>query len=338
MCITAATARADWARAQEVVAAFDRKIARKQLPPQPPQNARQRDKTMRVAYVCFAACVVVVLNQVDTSAAAAAPAKKNKDKAFEADCLAAHNKWRRLHDAPPLEFDRKIAAFSAKRAEHIAQSDGSEFKHPNDLPYGENLAWHSRAKKSCAELVRMWYDEVELYDFNKPSFSLDTGHFTQLVWRSTRRVGCARAISEGPRGGVYLVCNYDPPGNFLGENDENVRRRTAVVAVTTAPTTSTTALSTTTSTSTTTTTTTRKPTPQKPKKPKKKKNKKRKNKNKKRTQVSTTTSTTTTTTTTTTTAKPTPKKRVNKNKKRNQKKKKKQRQQQTTTTTDSTLR
>jgi len=90
------------------------------------------------------------------------------------------------------------------------------------LPYGENLAWHSRSSQSCASLVKLWYDEVEMYDFKSAGFSFSTGHFTQLVWKATKRLGCAKAIGAGSRGGVYLVCNYDPPGNFVGMASFNV--------------------------------------------------------------------------------------------------------------------
>lgn len=161
----------------------------------------------------------------------------------------------------------KITEFSRKRANFIAESDGSEFKHPADLEYGENLAWHSRETTSCSDLIKMWYDEVDLYDFNKAKFDHETGHFTQLVWRSTRSVGCAKAVSVKPRGGVYLVCNYDPPGNFLGEESENVLvalekvvaaakpspsppATTPAPATTTTPTTTTTTIASTTTTST----------------------------------------------------------------------------------------
>lgn len=233
--------------------------------------------------------------------------KKEKPKtrqmsteAFEAECLAAHNKWRAMHQAGPLQIDPKIKQFAQKRADFIGASDGAEFRHPDNLPYGENLAWHSNAATSCADLVKMWYDEISMYDFYKGAFSLETGHFTQLVWKSTTRVGCARSISSGPKGGVYLVCNYDPPGNFLGENQENVlpasKKR---IAPTSAPvpvpstqpqpqpqpplpsTTTTTTTTTTTLAPTSTTSTTATPlsTTAKPKVPKKK-NKKNKNKNK----------------------------------------------------------
>jgi len=124
----------------------------------------------------------------------------------------------------------QLTAFAQKRADYIAASDGSEFRHPNDLKYGENLAWHSRKTRSCKELIKMWYDEIELYDFEAGNFDHSTGHFTQLVWASTTRVGCAKSISEGPNGGVYLVCNYDPAGNYLGEARENVFRANTRVA------------------------------------------------------------------------------------------------------------
>ena len=145
----------------------------------------------------------------------------------------------------------QIAAFAQKRSDFIAASDGLQFKHPPDLPFGENLFWHSSRSKDCDFMVRGWYDEIKLYDFKRPTFAAETGHFTQLIWRDTRRVGCATAPSEGPNGGLYLTCNYEPAGNFLGEFEANVpppaERRPPVAPATTSP-------STTTTTTTTTTT------------------------------------------------------------------------------------
>ena len=68
--------------------------------------------------------------------------------------------------------------------------------------------------------VKMWYDEVSMYNFNKPGFGMDTGHFTQVVWKATTRVGCGIAMSNN--GKVYAVCQYTPPGNYNNEFKLNV--------------------------------------------------------------------------------------------------------------------
>lgn len=117
-----------------------------------------------------------------------------------------------------------MVKFARERAQFIADSDGVEFRHPDNLEFGENLAWNSDSSSSCAKLIKMWYDEVKLYSFKDAVFTHESGHFTQLVWRDTKRVGCGRAFSSGPRGGVFLVCNYDPAGNYSGEFSDNVKR------------------------------------------------------------------------------------------------------------------
>jgi hypothetical protein len=40
------------------------------------------------------------------------------------------------------------------------------------------------------------------------------GHFTQLAWRDTREVGCARATSVRED---ILVCRYTQAGNYIGQ-------------------------------------------------------------------------------------------------------------------------
>ena len=68
----------------------------------------------------------------------------------------------------------------------------------------------------------MWYDEIAQYRFPDGGFSMQTGHFTQVVWRGTKRVGCGRSQCKGMD--IY-VCEYDPPGNWEGQYRDNVRPR-----------------------------------------------------------------------------------------------------------------
>merc|ERR1719316_250561 len=57
--------------------------------------------------------------------------------------------------------------------------------------------------------VRYWYEENSAYDFANPGSQSGTGHFTQVVWVESTRVGIA-ASSDGK----YLVANYFPAGNL----------------------------------------------------------------------------------------------------------------------------
>jgi len=70
------------------------------------------------------------------------------------------------------------------------------------------------------------YNEIQNYDYSNPGFGDDTGHFTQLVWVSTTNVGCARCFGQ-ESGSIwyetYVVCDFQPPGNYDGEYQDNVR-------------------------------------------------------------------------------------------------------------------
>jgi hypothetical protein len=68
----------------------------------------------------------------------------------------------------------------------------------------------------------MWYDEIKQYSFPNGGFSMQTGHFTQVVWRETTQMGCATATC---RGMDIWVCEYDPPGNVQGMYRQNVLRQ-----------------------------------------------------------------------------------------------------------------
>ena len=73
-----------------------------------------------------------------------------------------------------------------------------------------------------ADAVSLWYSEVIKYDFSSPGFSMEHGHFTQVVWRKTRQLGIGCARSENGDGLTYVVARYWPPGNILKKFEENV--------------------------------------------------------------------------------------------------------------------
>jgi hypothetical protein len=67
--------------------------------------------------------------------------------------------------------------------------------------------------------VRVWIAEKK--DFHGRPLGGDwhaAGHYTQVVWRDTRRVGCGMATCrQGEWTWRLLACNYDPPGNYMGQ-------------------------------------------------------------------------------------------------------------------------
>ena len=69
------------------------------------------------------------------------------------------------------------------------------------------------------QVFDLWYNEVELYDFNNPVFSTQTGHFTQVVWVNSKILGCGVSCNNG---NCYSCCVYDPAGNIRDQLAENV--------------------------------------------------------------------------------------------------------------------
>ncbi|KAF6253115.1 CAP domain-containing protein [Scenedesmus sp. NREL 46B-D3] len=115
-----------------------------------------------------------------------------------------HNSLRAKHGAPALQWDTAIAVTAQSWAA------GCPNGHSGQRGVGENMAW---GYASLADAVQAWFDEVKLYDFARPGWSASTGHFTQVVWLSTTRLGCA--INTACSWPTY-ACQYGVPGNVLG--------------------------------------------------------------------------------------------------------------------------
>jgi uncharacterized protein YkwD len=129
----------------------------------------------------------------------------------------AHNADRAKHCAKPLAWSNEIARVAQAWADQL-RAKGCVLQHSNNN-YGENLAAGTAGTLDPDEVVKLWYDEGASYRFRDGGFSMSTGHFTQLVWRATTKIGCGHTMCDNK---VIWVCNYDTAGNVEGEYRENV--------------------------------------------------------------------------------------------------------------------
>jgi hypothetical protein len=141
---------------------------------------------------------------------------------LDARLLAVHNRERTAAGLPPLRWDDALAAEAAPWAARLARLDGLE--HADDAdpddPEGENLWLGTGGHYSPEDMVGLWIAEKKDYrpgvfpDNSRTGDLEDVGHYTQLMWRQTGRVGCA--LAQGARDEI-LVCRYRDAGNVEGE-------------------------------------------------------------------------------------------------------------------------
>merc|ERR1712080_707277 len=78
-------------------------------------------------------------------------------------------------------------------------------------------------RKKLAKFVDMWHGEVNNIDsdcvgsFCKGNSTGTVGHYTQVVWATSVKIGCGfRYFTKGGWSGTYVFCNYCPGGNWGG--------------------------------------------------------------------------------------------------------------------------
>ena len=133
--------------------------------------------------------------------------------ADDQEFLNAHNALRSQHCVPAMTWSAEIAASAQQWA------NSCSFSHQSQSGYGENLVWGTAGAYSAQIAVNNWYAEIGAYNFAVPGFGKSTGHFTQIVWKSSTQLGCAKATCGGQD---YWVCRYSPPGNVTGQFPQNV--------------------------------------------------------------------------------------------------------------------
>jgi hypothetical protein len=136
------------------------------------------------------------------------------------EILTAHNKYRREVGVPDLVWSEDLARDAQKWSDRLASMGGNQLVHAEGTDQGENLWLGTSGYFSATDMVKGWGDEKQYFRPGKfPEVSTtgnwtDVGHYTQVVWRDTREVGCAKSTAGG---NDILTCRYRNPGNYMGQ-------------------------------------------------------------------------------------------------------------------------
>ena len=141
-------------------------------------------------------------------------------KQIRTNILNWYNQYRKAHQVGNLvrssDLETIAQAYSKKLANTgVLQHSNNKYK-GNYM--GENLYMTTGSSVTGNDAVDLWYDEVKKYNFKKQGFSMETGHFTQLVWKNSKSLGCGVACKKG----CFVTCNYYPAGNYENQYTQNV--------------------------------------------------------------------------------------------------------------------
>jgi pathogenesis-related protein 1 len=147
--------------------------------------------------------------------------------------LTMHNETRaEVGVNKELIWSDLIAKDAQNYADILAKSGAFEHDPKNhegyeNGQYGENLyaSTATLTKDGIAKGVQAWIDEKAFYHYGRVGDETtcdvgeQCGHYTQIIWENTSKVGCATSIYKRGdfKDGYVLVCKYQTPGNYIGE-------------------------------------------------------------------------------------------------------------------------
>jgi len=167
------------------------------------------------------AALVAPLIAMSPASGANAQRAEGPADAFAQAALAAHNRARSDAGVPSLKWSGRLAREAQGWAERLAGEGW--MRHASQTESngaGENLWMGSAGYYPPEAMIGSFLEEKRHYQHGAfPRVSRtgnwqDVGHYTQVVWRNTREVGCAVARGAG---NDFLVCRYWPSGNWMGQ-------------------------------------------------------------------------------------------------------------------------
>ncbi|CAG7677365.1 unnamed protein product [Allacma fusca] len=176
--------------------------------------AGNRDAQIPVGTSKYA--MLVPIEQIPGMQAHARKTSLTTENDFLQDAIMAHNEFRGRHGVGHVTLDIELCKFAQAWANKLSTT-GTKSHSLNG--FGECLFWRPHGPVSGRDAVIAWYQEGQLFRWNIMDLQHGTNNFTQLIWKNTTRVGIALAAGGH---GIYIVANYNPPGNIKGQFRENV--------------------------------------------------------------------------------------------------------------------
>jgi pathogenesis-related protein 1 len=145
------------------------------------------------------------------------------------ELLDIHNRAREEVGVKNIFYSASLEKRAQEYADKLALS--GKFEHDptnktNDLKtsVGENLYASTDPNVTFKEAALAWEGEKSYYHYGKIDEdgtcdkNKKCGHYTQMIWKYTTKVGCAKAryIKGSYSGGAVIVCKYQPVGNIVG--------------------------------------------------------------------------------------------------------------------------
>ncbi|KMT03130.1 hypothetical protein BVRB_8g196880 [Beta vulgaris subsp. vulgaris] len=127
------------------------------------------------------------------------------------DFLIPQNAARAKVHVQPFIWNETLAEFARSYAQERAND--CKLQHSHAPQKGENIA-RSPGVLTAAKAVEMWLGEEPNYNAASNTCNKVCGHYTQVVWRDSTSIGCARSNCQNR--GTFVTCNYYPPGNYIG--------------------------------------------------------------------------------------------------------------------------
>lgn len=168
--------------------------------------------------VALAVLMIWVASSASSSSFTASTLPDITNEDFIKECVQVHNQLRSkvkptAQNMLYMSWDPKLAQIAK------AWARSCEFKHnpqlhsrihPNFTALGENIWLGSLSIFSVSSAISAWYEEIKYYDFSTRKCTNVCGHYTQVVWADSYKLGCA--VQFCPEGANF-ICDYGPAGN-----------------------------------------------------------------------------------------------------------------------------
>ncbi|KAL5107886.1 Peptidase inhibitor 15 [Taenia crassiceps] len=120
-----------------------------------------------------------------------------------------------------MKYSKKLEAMAEKWVRLC------KYEHPNPQMYpeyeklGQNLAISGGTAQNIKWMSGGWAAEARYYGYanNTCTSGKICGHYTQMIWSSSKNLGCAinrcdNIVPQWPKPIYLLACQYSPPGNY----------------------------------------------------------------------------------------------------------------------------